>query len=76
MIALYVYYIWLKYHWNDKSFSWLEKLLNKTVEPIVSVQTDPKFAHIISIPSFYTFQHLNKIRLNNNELHTADFMCV
>ena len=46
----------------------MPKKIQFTVEPIVSVQTGPKFAHIISIPSFYTFQHLNKIRLKKNEL--------
>ena len=32
------------------------------------VQTGPKFVHIISIPSFYTFQYLKEIKLKKNEL--------
>ena len=46
----------------------MPKKIQFTVEPIVSVPTGPKFAHIISVPSFYTFQHLKEIRLKKNEL--------
>ena len=52
----------------ENSISDLPKKIQLVVEAIVSVQTGPKFAHIISIPSFYTFEHLNEIKLKKNEL--------